>query len=345
MMPDKVDRGPAQRAHSSDSLLRVLAERYGVRYIAETRDLGGSSTLNLLIRNDERQYVARVYRPWVATGRLSAMQEARRHLAAAGIPCVIPFPTLDGAFWAVIDDRLVEVEPYVESNGKMNSWERLEAGLPLLGRIHSRLRSLQVTTEGRHAPAANWIGPEDLVSGVTHGTQRLRAWGPTVAELDLADTSVKLAMTVSRAERAIQALSRQLVHGDFWDNNVLFQDDAIVLVADLDFMGERARIEDLALTLYYTNSTFADDQVSDARRGRIRTLVDAYDSGLDDLLSDSERRTIPLAIARAALGFIAMIADAESEEVGRRLAAEMIPDIRWARAIVADLETWQHAMT
>jgi homoserine kinase type II len=344
MIPERVDRGPAQRAAPSDTLFRVLVDRYGIRNIAETRDLGGSSTLNLLIRDDERRYVARVYRPWVAIGRLSAMQAARRHLSTAGIPCVIPHPTLDGASWVTMGDRLVELEPYVESNGKMDTWERLEAGLPLLGRIHSRLSSLQMTPDGRHAPAANSMAPEDLVSGVTQGAQRLRGWGPTAAELVLASASEKLARRVSRAGQAIHGLPRQLVHGDFWDNNVLFRDDAIVLVADLDFMGERARIDDLALTLYYTNSTFTDDHVSEARIGKLRALVDAYNSGLDDSLSDSERRAIPLAIVGAALGFIAMIADADSEGARRGLAADMAPDIVWAGAIVDDLDRWQKAM-
>jgi len=114
-------------------------------------------------------------------------------------------------------------------------------------------------------------------------------------------------------------------------------------------MGERARIDDLALTLYYTNSTFADDQLSDTRLGQLRALVDAYDSGLDDPLNEPERRAIPLAIARTALGFIAMIAEAdaeaEPETLGRKLAAEMMPDIAWAGALVDDLDRWQDAMT
>ena len=71
---------------------------------------------------------------------------------------------------------------------------------------------------------------------------------------------------VADAERDIvPALPRQLVHGDFWDNNVFFRDNRVVLVTDFDFMGERARIDDLALTLYYTNSTFSEDPVSEDR--------------------------------------------------------------------------------
>ncbi len=323
----------------------MLADRYGIRHTGEVRDLGGSSTLNLLVRDDERRYVVRVYRPWATAGRLAAMQGARRYLASAGIPCAVPTPTVDGAPWTTVDDRLVEVEPYVESNGNMDTWERLEAGLPLLGRIHSRLRTLQTTAEGRRAPASNSIAPEHLVSGVHAGTRRLRGWNLTPGERDLADVADALAERVGQAERAIPEFPRQLVHGDFWDNNVLHLDERIVLVADLDFMGERARIDDLALTLYYTNSTFADGQLSDARLGKLRTLVDAYDSGLDAPLSESERPAIPLAIVRTALGFIAMIAEADSGSTGRRLAAEMAPDIAWAGGIVDDLERWQDAMT
>ncbi|MDQ3655807.1 MAG: phosphotransferase, partial [Chloroflexota bacterium] len=313
-----VDRGPAQRPQPSDAVFRMLADRYGIRHTGEIRDLGGSSTLNLLVSDDERQYVVRVYRPWLTPGRLAAMQDARRHLATAGIPCTLPISTRDGASWATMGDRLVEVETYVDANGKMDTLERLEAGLPLLGRTHSRLRSLKSTVEGRRAPAANSIAPEALVPGVRQGTRRLRGWDLAPAERDLADVADELARRVSRAERAIPEFTRQLVHGDYWDNNVLLRDEEIVLVADLDFMGERARIDDLALTLYYTNSTFADDQLSDARLGQLRTLVDAYAGGLDHPLTVHERRAIPLAIARTALGFIAMIAETDSEAVGRK---------------------------
>lgn len=125
---------------------------------------------------------------------------------------------------------------------------------------------------------------------------------------------------------------------------MLSRNEEIVLVADLDFMGERARIDDLALTLYHANSTFAEDQGSDGRLAKLHSLVDAYDHGLDDPLSECERRSIPLAMARTALGFIAMIAETDSEATGRKHAAEMAPDIAWTAALVDDLARWQDAM-
>lgn len=340
-------RGPASRAAPSPRLFDALDRRYGIRGDAGAHDLGGSANLNLLLSDGPRRHVVRVYRPWVTTARLAALQRVRRRLARAGVPCVVPLPTRDGASWIVVDGRLVEVEPYVGHDAKMDSWERLAAGLPLLGRIHTLLRPLHVGAAGRTAPAANHIAPRDALPGTRRGTLRLRQWEPSPEELRLATAAEELAHLVHRAAAApdIGALPQQLVHGDFWDNNVLFCAGRIVLVADLDFMGQRARIDDLALTLYYTNSTFSDDPTSDDRRRRLRTLVDAYDGALDDPLTPAERAALPLALARTPLCFIAMLADVDSEPGARRLAAEMPADIAWALAIVRDLDRWRSAFT
>jgi homoserine kinase type II len=225
----------------------------------------------------------------------------------------------------------------------MDSWERLEVGMPLLGRIHALLRPLPVSADGRQAPAANNIAPQDVLPGTLRGTRRIGHWGASPSEIQLAGAAEELAHLVDRAQRGVAGLPQQLVHGDYWDNNVLFRAGRIVLVADLDFMGERARVDDLALTLYYTNSTFAEDQDSDERIGRLRRLADAYDAGADELLTPAERAALPVALARTPLAFIAMIADVDSEAGARRLAAEMQPDIGWALAIMRNLDRWQSA--
>jgi homoserine kinase type II len=271
------------------------------------------------------------------------MQLVRRHLALGGVPCVLPVKTLSGKSWIVVERRLVEVEPYIEHNANMDSWQRIRAGLPMLGRIHTLLQRLKVSADGRNAPASNHIKPEEVVAGTLSGTRRIRQWDASPAELQLADASEELALSVDRRQTGlgVEQLPRQLVHGDFWDNNVLFHDDEIVLVTDLDFMGERARIDDLALTLYYTNSTFSDDPTSDKRISSLRTLIDAYESGLDAPLTSAERAALPLALARTPLAFIAMITSVDSEAGARRLAEEMLPDVMWALAIVRDLGRWQ----
>jgi homoserine kinase type II len=341
---EQVLRGPLLRAVPSPGLFDVLRRRYGMDSTAAATDLGGSSNLNLLVTVNADRFVVRVYRPWVTAARLADIQRVRRHLAHGGVPCVLPVPTRDGEEWVVVDGRLVEVERFVEHEAHMDSWERLEGGLPVLGRIHTLLRGLMVSPDGRQAPAANHVAPQHALAWTLRGTRHIRTWDASPAELWLADAAEELARLVDGAEREVSALvPQQLVHGDFWDNNVLFRAGRVVLVTDFDFMGERARIDDLALTLYYTNSTFGADPLSDDRVRRLRALVDAYDSGLDDRLSSRERAALPLALARTPLCFVGMIAALDTEQRARRLAAELMGDVAWALALAQDIDRWQAA--
>jgi homoserine kinase type II len=170
----------------------------------------------------------------------------------------------------------------------------------------------------------------------------VRGWNPTAEEIRFSEVSEELAHLLDVAERdAALDLPRQLVHGDFWDNNVFFQDGRVVAVIDLDFMGERARIDDLALTLYYTNSKFSDGPLSDERIDRLRALVDAYGSGLDHPLSEAERAALPLALARTPLAFVGMIPFIDDAARARKHTASLFRDVEWALEIAGDVSRWQ----
>ena len=334
------------RATPSPGLFKALSDYYGIDIREDISDLGGSSNLNLLISNNFRQYVLRVYRPYVTETRLRGLHLARGKLTARGVPCAEVVATRYGQSWIMLDGRLVEVEHYVEHDGDMDSWERLEIGLPILGRIHTILQDMKVSADASKPLFANYIEPRDALKRTLHGTRRIREWdNPSPAELRLADAAEELAHLLSSIEPdLIAALPRQLVHGDFWDNNVFFRDDRVVLVTDFDFMGERARIDDLALTLYFTCLKYPEDRLSDDGLRRLRGLVDAYDSDLDDPLTSAEREALPLAIARQPLwsvgGWVALLDD---EGSARRHAAEIGWDVEWALRVVREIDRWQAA--
>ena len=136
-------------------------------------------------------------------------------------------------------------------------------------------------------------------------------------------------------------LPRQLVHGDFWDNNVFFRGGHVALVADFDFMGERTRIDDLALTLYFTCLKFLEHPLSDDYLQRVSSLVAAYDSGLDHPLTSEERAALPLAIIRQPLwsvgGWVALL---DEETSARRHAASIGWEVEWALRLVDDIDRW-----
>ena len=322
-----------------------MRNRYGIECTDSVVDLGGSSSLNLRITNGDTAYVLRVYRPYVTEARLGAISHVRRELAARGAPCAEAIPTRDGQAWITLGDRLVELERYVEHDAVMNSWPRLAAGLPTLGRIHAILREVVVGVSGRQPMFANHIAPDVVVAGAQRGNERIRGWGPTARELRLATNAEKLADLVFAAEQAyVAALPHQLVHGDFWDNNVFFRKGRVVFVADFDFMGERARIDDLALTLYFAGLEHLRDTVSDDQLYRLRKLVDAYEHGLSEPLTKLERAVLPVAMARQPLWSIGgWVAALDDEGMARKHAAGTYAEIEWALRLMHQLDRWQAA--
>ncbi len=226
------------RATPSLELLQALSDYYGFNCGNEVVDLGGSSNLNLLVGDTDRRYVLRAYRPYVTEDRLTDIQFVRHELSTHGINCSKIVSTLSGQSWIVFDDRLVEVEHYVESDAGMDSWERIQIGLPVLGMIHTILRDVEVSAEAKFPVFANYIEPHQALNKTLQGTRRVRGWNCSLDEQRLADAAEELADFVSKAERdLIMRLPRQLVHGDFWNNNVFFRGGHVALVADFDLWG------------------------------------------------------------------------------------------------------------
>ena len=97
-------------------------------------------------------------------------------------------------------------------------------------------------------------------------------------------------------------------------------------------MGERARIDDLALTLHCARS---DLDVGDApvdERARLGRLVASYDAGLDLPLSAAERAALPVAMARQPLSSIGGWVDRlDDQAAARRHAASVGPELAAAR--------------
>jgi homoserine kinase type II len=263
------------------------------------------------------------------------------------VPCAPPVPTLEGAPWVSLLGRLVEVEAYVDHDAALDSWPRLQVGMALLARTHDLLRQVRAAEEGRRPRFANHLEPAEVAAAVRRGTRRIRGWRPTPAERRVAAVAEELAELVTQAEtgtRLESRLPRQMVHGDFWDNNVLFRHGHPVLLADFDFMGERARIDDLALTLHCARADLDAEGGVAADRARLRRLVDGYDAGSELPLSMEERAALPVAMARQPLSSIGgWVARLDDEGAARRHAAGMGPELAAALRVMADLERWRDA--
>ncbi|HEX9765388.1 MAG TPA: phosphotransferase [Nitriliruptorales bacterium] len=333
------------RAVRTRSLIDWICHHWGLT--APQRhapDLGGSLNLNLLLSATHGPVVARVYQADVTQTRLQAIQHVRGHVAEGGVPCAAPLPSRDGLPFVEVDGHLVEVEDFVDREANMDTWQRLSAGLPLFGRLHSSMAEAVVTEAGRYPPWANHVAADAALTWTSAATGQIRTCGPTEDERQLADTADELAEHLAELEPALLAeLPSQLVHGDFWDNNVYFVAGQPIHVADFDFMGQRPRIDDLALTLFYTNSTWNHDPDSDVRLGQLRHLVDRYDGGLARRLSADERAALPLAIARTVLAFVGMVPYISDLDHRRQHIASRFVDVQWCNSIAKNLGRWQQS--
>jgi homoserine kinase type II len=191
------------------------------------------------------------------------------------------------------------------------------------------------------APHANHL-PSDQAAELTRaGADRIRSWGDPALSA-FADEVVGHIGAVTSAEADFaQAQRSQLVHGDFWDNNVLFTGDALTAVIDFDFMAERWRIDDLALPIYFYLLEPGRGLPTDDDLDLVRDLVDAYDSGTERPLSEQERMVLPLAIARQpawSVGRWVLALDDVDARPHARSAADEFPV---ARAVLSELQRWQ----
>ena len=249
----------------------VLRSSWGLWPVGENADLGGSTSLNLLVTDGSAHFVARIHRPSVTPARLGAIQDVRRYLHQRGVPCTEPVPTLGGEPFAAHEGRLVEAEPFIDAPVRMNTLDRVSSGLLTLGRIHADLLALAVNSAAAEATFANYVPAARLRDLVRAGSDRVRSWQPTPDEARLADEADELAERVAGLGAAVPVEHVQLVHGDFWDNNVLLRDGDVALVTDFDFLGRRPRVDDLALTLYFASVDLEDLTTS---RSMLATMVE-----------------------------------------------------------------------
>ena len=223
-------------------------------------------------------------------------------------------------------------------------WPGCEPAWRCFGRIHALRQAFPAGPAAAAPRFANYVAAPGLVQAVAAGTRRIRAWRPTPAEARLADLADRLADTLARWDLACPVpIRRQLVHGDYWDDNVRFRGRQVALVTDFDFLGERPRTDDLALTLYYTSVDIADTTRDPAQ---LAELVGAYESGLGTRLSQDERAAIPRAMARQPLWSIAVwVALLDNQETARRHLVATGAELKWALQLTGRIAQVQDALT
>lgn len=286
--------------------------------------------------------VVHVGRRELGSVRVAALHRARSTLAERGIPVVELLTSRAGERWHWSHGRVIEVERWVDHDGRMNTWPRLRTGCSLLARVHDAWAEDDLGEEGEACTWANWISPVEVLARCDIAAGRLRAWG-------LGDLAVDV-LRLAELTGADHYLPAQVVHGDFWDNNVYLRRERIVAVTDFEFLGRRPRIDDLALLLYFADEQpyfngagFRDQQT---RRADLTPLVHAYATRLTTPLTGTELTALPIALARQPLwtyGTQLLVDD--DDDHARHEALSSAPALARALEIATDPEPWTEAFS
>lgn len=325
------------------STIHEIARRYDLGGDVQCWDeLNGSQTQNLKLQIGDHLWVARVHPPSTSTDRLIAVQAARRAAHNAGLKTPTPILARDGSSMIILPDGgLAEVEPFVVWNQRMNTPALLRRGFALMGSLHDALRTTPLPAAAAEAPHANHLHAVEAATRTRGGADRIRGWH----DRDLsrfADQVEEHIDAVAAAEARLAARQLwQIVHGDFWDNNVLFRKDELVAVIDFDFMGRRARIDDLALAIYFWLLKPGRGLPDEHDQDFVAALVDAYDTGTAEPLSENERMALPLAVARQPAWSVGRWVPYLDEQNSRRHAREAMSEFAVAAKVLSEIENWQ----
>jgi Ser/Thr protein kinase RdoA (MazF antagonist) len=238
----------------------------------------------------------------------------------------------------IFEDKLLEVEKYIEKHDSMNTWSRIEIGVKTLAQIHNLLRNFGINKSGKHPLVSNHVEIEYALSWAMRGVKFIQSRNPRDKEKMFCEKTLRLADRISKTQRHLyEKLPRCLAHGDYWDNNVFMQNNQVYYVADFDFMGERARIDDIAYTIFaMTWNNYSKKNVDN-----IKKVLASYDQNLKSPLSSDEKKALPLILARTPLAFIGIIASLENEEAISNEIKSRGPAIDTATQFLNDLDFWQ----
>jgi hydroxylysine kinase len=252
--------------------------------------------------------LAKIAHPNDSPEVLDLQDQGLATMAAHGLPAPRLVPPLDGRP-VHFDDRIVRVLTWVPGTPTSRDRLPLRAAGELLGRMNRALEPL------KH-PAADRVLPWDL--------RHVPELAPYSAHPFVAAVIERYATEIAPA---LEALPRQIVHGDFHPGNVLAdENDVITGVIDFGDLVSTPRVCDVGVALGY----LVPDE------GPVDALHREFLAGFESIvaLTENERALLPGLVVGRQLQRIVI-----NDELGRRTGDRAKPE-RLRRFLERALESW-----
>lgn len=236
------------------NLLPVVLGLYGLWQLGPGEPIaGGTLNWNFSVHTDSGHKFVRRYRDDIATDRIQGEHDLLSWLAEQGVPVAVANETPGGATfvevgkarWAVFD----WVEGEVLPRGTLTP-----ARARMLGAAHGRTQALL---------AGHPLSSGAVISMRWDKGESLRLL-ERVKEAAAGDADPRVRAAIARQADALGSLDvlppeafahlpAQLLHGDFHDEQVIWQGDSVVAVVDWEMWKTDLRVWELARSLTFSN--------------------------------------------------------------------------------------------
>ncbi|MBE0610288.1 MAG: phosphotransferase [Dehalococcoidia bacterium] len=214
---------------------------------------GGTLNWNFSVHTDGGRKFVRRYRHDIATDRIRGEHDLLFWLAERGVPVAVANETPGGATivdvgsgrWAVFE----WVEGEVPPRGSLTRARAL-----MLGRAHGRLQELLAghPLSSAAVMSTRWDKGESLAL-----LERVRDSAARDADRRVQAVIAKQVKALELLEvlppEAFAALPAQLLHGDFHDQQVIWQGESIVAIVDWEMWKTDVRVWELVRSLAFSN--------------------------------------------------------------------------------------------
>lgn len=291
--------GLASRRMTPEEIAAVLL-RYGISSAAEPpRHGGGTANSNAVVQTDRGPLFVKRRNPrYSAEGCVAFDHRLMEYLAPRRVGTPLALETLEGARWLRLEGAVYEVYPWVSGEPHdRRSVQQVAAAGRALAAYHEAARHFQPP------PGKEWPRYRDpaLIRDGLHEVEAQVAAALTAPDAQYLRRQV-VAVSLGLTDERYHSLPKLVVHGDFHPGNVLYRNDEVAGIFDLDWATVQPRVLDLAdgLMLFAGER---DAEIDDAdivsltqtwrpSHERGRAFLEAYLER--EALSDEEMRALPL---------------------------------------------------
>ena len=240
-----------EQISASLQLAEIIEEKYGLDIITPPKNLPlvhQRRHRKLIVDTDQGKFLVKTYdNTPEAMDNLAFQHRLSHHLEEHGLPVAHIHPTKEEGTIACVDNWAMELQRFVESENMDITPKGLVVSAKALGKLHWDCRDFPCPERDTRMWRFSEV-PRDLFS-------KLYERAKQNSDSPLIDNQCNnIALFLREAGNDLNLQTRMtfetgLIHGDWHSGNLLFKDEKLKAIIDLEFAGDGCYLEDLSYAI------------------------------------------------------------------------------------------------